>query len=290
MASILVTGATGNIGIELIEALFELNTKHEIYAGVRNIEKARSIFWKYPQLKFKCFDFEDTTTFTKALDKIDMVFLLRPPHIADLKKHIQPLFEEMKDRKINNIVFLSVQGAEANKHIPHFKIERLIEKYGFRSIFIRPSYFMQNLTTTLVDEIRLNNRIYIPAKNLKLNWIDTKDIGLASATAIVQFETLKNSAFEITGKQNYNFSEVAEILSNQVNFRIRNENPGLLRFMLNQRRKKKPFMLIFVMIMLHYLPALQRVKPKTASHFYELTGKQPRTLTEFISREKHFFN
>ncbi len=36
MKNILITGATGNVGFEVIKYLFERNTTHNIIAGVRN--------------------------------------------------------------------------------------------------------------------------------------------------------------------------------------------------------------------------------------------------------------
>ena len=96
---------------------------------------------------------------------------------------------------------------------------------------------MQNLNTTLYDEIKQNKRIYIPAKNLKLNWIDVQDIGTASATALINFESNKNKAFEITGNYNYGFNEVAQIISNITGTKISYVSPSLLRFYRNQRRK-----------------------------------------------------
>jgi uncharacterized protein YbjT (DUF2867 family) len=40
MSNILITGATGNIGFEVIRFLNEMNSPNRIIAGVRNIAKA----------------------------------------------------------------------------------------------------------------------------------------------------------------------------------------------------------------------------------------------------------
>jgi uncharacterized protein YbjT (DUF2867 family) len=50
MSNILITGATGNIGVEVIRFLYKNNTPNRIITGVRNIEKAQRIFKGYPQL------------------------------------------------------------------------------------------------------------------------------------------------------------------------------------------------------------------------------------------------
>ena len=126
MSNILITGATGNIGFEVIRFLNKIDTSNRIVAGVRNIEKAKKVFKDYPKLDYVHFDFEDFDTFDIALNGIDTVFMLRPPHISDIDKYFKPLILKIKDRNINQIVFLSVQGAEKSKVIPHNRIERLI--------------------------------------------------------------------------------------------------------------------------------------------------------------------
>ena len=112
MKRILITGATGNIGMETIRFLYEMDTKFQIIAGVRDIDKAKKIFSMYPNLDFVFFDFEHVETFEKALENTDTIFLLRPPHISDIPTYFQPLIEKIKQKNIHQIVFLSVQGAE----------------------------------------------------------------------------------------------------------------------------------------------------------------------------------
>jgi len=57
MSTILITGATGNVGFEVIRFLNQMGTSHRIIAGVRNIEKAKTVFNDYPNRGFVRFDF-----------------------------------------------------------------------------------------------------------------------------------------------------------------------------------------------------------------------------------------
>ena len=138
MRQILITGATGNIGTEVIRSLTILGTNNQIIAGVRNILKAKQLFFDFKNLDYRDFDFENPQTFDKSLDNIDCVFLLRPPHISDVDKYFKPLIQKISEKGIRQIIFLSVQGAEKSKIIPHNKIERLIRDSGLDFIFLRP--------------------------------------------------------------------------------------------------------------------------------------------------------
>src|SRR6056297_3087260 len=167
MQRVLIIGATGNVGLGMIKHLTRLQLPVRIVAGVRDVEKARQVFKDFPELEFVRFDFEQPATFKEALNSIDRVFLLRPPHIAKIKKYFTPLFVEMQNQQVNQVLFLSVQGAEKSKVIPHHKIEQSIKAFGFDYIFLGPGYFMQNLTTTLLHDIKQKQQIVLPAGHAK---------------------------------------------------------------------------------------------------------------------------
>ena len=286
MKRILITGATGNIGHEVIRYLYDNNSTNEITAGVRNIDKAKNEFKDYIQLKYIKFDFEDFATFNESLENIDCVFLLRPPHISDIDKYFNPFVSKIKNTNITQVVFLSVQGAETSKIIPHNKIEKLIIDSGIDYIFLRPSYFMQNLTTTLQKDIIDKQRIILPAGKAKFNWIDIANIGEVSAILLSDFDIYKNRAIELTGYENLNFYEVADLISSSINRKIKFDNANPLRFYWIKKNDGYNTGLIIVMTLLHFLPRFQS-EPRISNFYEQLTGKKPTTLKDFIMRENN---
>lgn len=288
MSKILITGATGNIGAEVIKYLSQFNASHSIIAGVRDIEKAKNVFKSYPWLQYVHFDFEDPGTFNNALAGVDRIFLLRPPQISDVDKYFKPLIEAVKVNGIKEIVFLSVQGAEKSKVIPHNKIERLIVSSGLDYVFLRPSYFMQNLTTTLISDIRSKRQIVLPAGKAKYNWIDIENIGEVAAILLDKFIGHKNQSYELTGTENENFETVVSLINGSIKNPILYNNVSPFKFYTIKKREGMVSGMIIVMIILHFLPRFQ--KPPRISDFYEsLTGKKPTDLKSFIEREKAIF-
>ncbi len=286
--NILITGATGNIGQDVIQYLCNINSKNNIIAGVRNIDKAKKEFVHCPQLNYVQFDFEDFSTFDTALKNINRVFLLRPPHISDADKYFKPLIAKIKNKGINEIVFLSVQGVEKSSIIPHNKIEKLIKEHQLGYIFLRPSYFMQNLTTTLISDIQAKHKIILPAGKAKFNWVDVKNIGEVAAMLLNDFDTHKNQAIEITGYENKNFYEVVSILNEFAGTNLSFESINPLRFFKIKRKEGMLTGMIVVMIMLHILPRFQK-EPNVSDFFEKLTGKKPTSLEEFAKREQNKF-
>lgn len=285
MKRILVTGATGNIGCEVVHYLYELKTDLEIYAAQRDIEKAKRTFKDYDDLLYRQFDFENKGSYSEAFYQIDILFLLRPPHLSDVEKVFRPLLHAARENGIEHIVFLSVQGAEKSKVIPHNKIERIIQELGFNFIFVRPSYFMQNLTTTLLPEIINDKRITLPSGKAKFNWIDVKNIGEATAHLIIKFNEYHNQAYEITGTENKNFGYVASLITDITGVPIRFNSINPISFYFLKKKEGIESTYALVMTMLHFLPRLQ-AEPDISDNYQKLTGKKPTTLREFIEREK----
>lgn len=288
MSNILITGATGNIGFEVIRFLYKTNTSNSIIAGVRNIEKAKKVFMDYPKLEYILFDFEVFVTFDNALTNIDRIFLLRPPHISNVEKYFKPLISKIKEYNINEIVFLSVQGAEKSKVIPHNKIEHLIKDSGINYIFLRPSYFMQNLTTTLINDIRNKREIMLPAGQAKFNWIDIENIGESGAILLDQFSNYKNQALELTGLENENFTKVTELINSTIGSSIKYRNVNPFRFYIIKKQDGMAKGMIIVMILLHFLHRFQK-EPRISDVYERLTGKTPTDLKTFIEREMKLF-
>ncbi len=66
MTKILITGATGNVGTEVIKSLQNIDHQLDIYAGVRNIYEDRLKLSNY-KINFSLLDFTDVDTYKTAL-------------------------------------------------------------------------------------------------------------------------------------------------------------------------------------------------------------------------------
>lgn len=284
MTNVLITGATGNVGMEVVIALQKLDHHLALFAGVRDTTSDNG---KLANFKIKAikFDFTNKETFGPALKNIDILFLLRPPQISDVNKYFAPLIEIAKQSSVKHIVFLSVQGVENSKIIPHHKIEKLIVASEIPYTFLRPAYFMQNFTTTLHADLVKNNRIYLPAGKAKFTIIDVEDIGAVTAKVITEAQNHRNKSYELTNNETLTFSEMAEKISNGIGKTINFISPNLLQFFCTKKKENMPSMLILVMIMLHYFPRFQKT-PQTTKWVKIITGQEPKTFDEFVTSNR----
>lgn len=280
MTKILITGATGNVGIQVIKALQNISPALDIYAGVRNVSADKLKLAGY-KISYSHFDFEDTTTYKTALQNCDILFLLRPPQISAVDKYFKPIIETCKASAVKHIVFLSVQGVEKSKIIPQHKIEKIIVESGIPFTFLRPAYFMQNFITTLKPDLIKNNRIYLPAGEARFTIIDVEDVGNVAAKILADPTLYINKRYELTNNEILTFKEMANKLSKGLNRKIKFVSPNLLQFYFTKRKENMPPMFIFVMIMLHYFPRFQ--KPPAITNIVKIiTGKEPKTFDQFI--------
>lgn len=284
MRRVLITGASGTVGSEVIKAIKALDFPIQIIAGVREITKEQSLYADH-NLQYVKFDYTNFSTFTPALFECDTLFLVRPPQIANVPKYFLPLIEVAKHIGIEHIIFLSVQGVNVNPGIPHYKIEKCIVESKIPYTFLRPAYFMQNFLTTLKSELKLKRRIFLPAGNTKFTLIDVEDIGRVVAKILEKPEKHFNQCYDLTCDEMLNFKEIAEKFSQLLGTTIKYISPNLLNFYITKRWNRLPTRFILVLVLLHYFPRFQK-EPTTSTWVSEITQQSPGTFNAFIERNK----
>lgn len=285
MTKLLITGATGKVGSEIIKLLSSSLNDFEVFAASRNPDRFNNL----PEnIKYIRFDLDHNDTIDKAFAYTDILFLMRPPQISNIEAYFSPLVDIAKLRKIKHIVFLSVQGADRMKFIPHRKIELLIEKSGIPYTFLRPSYFMQNMTDSLLKEINTKGIISLPAANAKFNLISTCDIAKAVQFVIANIDKYQNKTFDITGSNNYNFHEIADNISKTTGKKVIYKKTGLFGFFNKYIHEDILLKEIFIKFMIHYI-AVKMPEPVISSDYFDLTGSAPTTFNDFLISNKHLF-
>lgn len=286
--NILITGATGNVGQAILSSLLMDDFEAKIIAGIRNpgdLKQLKKI--PTPILKQE-FDFGKIDKFYDYLDGIDILFLLRPPNIADVKAVFKPLIAAAQEVGVKHIIFLSVQGAEKHSYIPHHKIEKLIIDSKISYTFLRPAYFMQNFTTTLRNDIVKKEKIYLPAGDAKFTLVDVKDVGAVAAEILLNPSEHQNQAYELTNDELLNFTEFTHQINEVTGKNVKFISPNLLSFIFTKLREGENLTYIFVLIMLHYFPRFKE-SPSVSNNVESFLNRPPVKFKQFLEREKNSF-
>ena len=276
--SILVTGALGNVGAEVIAHLTaDKPAGRMIRAADLSVEKIGERFGA--GVEAVPFDFSKPETFAPALKGVETMFLMRPPQITEIKKYIFPALEAAQVAGVKHVVFLSLIGIEKTTYVPHYKVEQYLRASRMTWTFLRASFFMQNLNTTHRLEIKERNEIYVPVGAAKTSFLDVRDIGAVGAIALTQ-PGHANQAYNLTGPEALDYWQAAEILSQVLGRKITYKNPNPLAFLLKTVKRGTPFAFALVMTGLYTATRLGQANLVT-NEVERLTGRKPLSFRQY---------
>jgi uncharacterized protein YbjT (DUF2867 family) len=272
---VLVTGAMGNVGREVVRALRA--RKIPVRAAVRDPARARALFGD--DVDAVRFDYRDPATFAAA-DGARAVFLLRPPAIADVGNTLVPFIDEARRRGVRHTVFLSVAVAGKNKLVPHHAVERHLAK-GVGWTVLRPGFFAQNFGDAYRKDIVEDDRIYVPAGRGRVAFVDVRDVADLAATIFASTATHDRRAYTLTGPEAINFATAASQLSDALGRSIRYEPASILGYMRHLYRRGMPWGQVGVQVVLH-----AGLRFGQAAHvdptLEQLLGRRPRTVRDYV--------
>lgn len=275
----LVVGATGNVGAPLIPLL----QAHGILvrAGVSNPDNAHPALT--PLVERTRLNLYDASTFETALRDCDALYLMRPPAISNVETTLFRLIDVAAQRGISRVVFLSVAGNPRHTFIPHYRVEAYLHKMIPEATLLRPGFFAQNVQSAYRFDIQRDHRIYVPAGDGRVAFVDARDIAEVAAMALANPELHAGHAYTLTGSEAITFGRVAELLSQALNRTIRYERASATGYLWhNTRALKLPLAQAVVQLVLHL--GLRRGNAAAVdATLGELLQRPPRTMAQYVS-------
>ena len=232
---ILVTGATGTVGSEVVKQITSpsrssLSSDIRVRAAVHSKDKADRLRAENKLVDIVDIDYNKSETIVDALNGIDKLFLLTLPR-PNMPEITSGLINEAKKNNVKHIVKLSVLSAEDEPGLiigrMHRQEEKLIEESGIPYTFLRAGPFMQNFINFFGQTIRTQNAIYLPVGEGKVSFVDARDIAavatkilLANSNGTKINQLYENKKYGITGNEALSYSQAADILSSVLGRRI----------------------------------------------------------------------
>ena len=210
---ILITGATGTVGSEVVKRLSAQGIR--VRAVTRHPQKAAAKW--LPHVEFVKGDFDDRTSIRRACSGVDRAFLLsNSTHHAE---HQQITFANVARKcGVRHIVKLS--QLHANTDSPgrflryHAAVEAAIQAYGFTYTFLRPNLFMQgvlNFRQSIADQ----NTFFAAAGSAHISAVDVRDVADVAVAALTT-SSHDNKTYSLTGPAALTFTQMAHQLSKAV--------------------------------------------------------------------------
>jgi uncharacterized protein YbjT (DUF2867 family) len=220
--TILVTGATGNVGSEVVRQLASVTPNVIIKAAGHSLQKLERVL-KSDRVEPIQIDYNKPETLREAARDVDSVFLVTPFQ-SDMVELTSNLLREAKKNDVEFMVMLSSLLAADLEHENtvgrlHRQEERIVEESGIPSTFLRPNAFMQNFLNFFGYTIKTHDAFYLPAGDQKVSFIDVRDIAAVAVRELTRYQSQnENKVYPITGPEA--FSQVAETISQEINRNI----------------------------------------------------------------------
>jgi len=211
-STILVTGATGTVGREVVIQLSIIDDVR-VRAGVHSIIKGENLK-RLPDVEVVEMDFKNRDSLHAAFTHVDKVFLITP-FSDDQVAMAKTLIDEAKAAGVKHIVKLSVIKADAAPETMigrwHREVEKYIEDSGIAYTFLRPSSFMQNFANYDAASIKNDGRFYHSTGSGRVSYIDVRDIAAVAVEALTG-SGHEGKTYELTGPEALSNQEAADII------------------------------------------------------------------------------
>jgi uncharacterized protein YbjT (DUF2867 family) len=182
--TILVTGATGTVGRQVVEQLVKRGA--DVRALVRDAAKA-SLPTPVGVVQG---DLLDVDSLRGALAGVSTLFLLNAVVPDEFTQALIAL-NLAREAGVERLVYLSVIHSDRYVNVPHFAgklgVERMLESMSFNATILRPAYFMNNDVT--IKDVVLGYGVYpMPLGSKGIAMIDARDIGEVAALELIRRE------------------------------------------------------------------------------------------------------
>ncbi len=202
---ILVTGATGNIGSEIVRLLKEKNADFVAATNSRSIDGIDSV----------ALNFADTQSFEVAMQGISTLFMVLANH-PDMLIWGKNVIDTAKKYGVNHIVRSGGSLADGNSSISVRKVlaetDQYLKESGIDYTITAPNFFMQNFINFHGDDYK-NGALYLPAGDGKVGWVDVRDIAAVNVAVLLNPEKYRNLTLAITGPKALSYDEAVAVMN-----------------------------------------------------------------------------
>jgi uncharacterized protein YbjT (DUF2867 family) len=211
--TILVTGATGRVGRQVVQQLVKRGA--DVRVLVRDTSKA-----SFPaSVEVVQGDLLDIDSLRTAFTGVNTLFLLNAVAADEFTQALIAL-NIARESGVERLVYLSVIHSDHFVNVPHFAVksgaERMIERMGFSATILRPAYFIDN--ELMIKDVIFNHGVYpMPIGSKGVAMVDARDIAEVAAIELIRREQapgkLPIETINLVGPDTLTGSDVAAIWS-----------------------------------------------------------------------------
>ena len=211
---IVVTGATGQLGRQIVEGLLKKLPSAQIGVSVRNPEQAEDL--KGRGIRVCKGDFADPASLTEAFDGAEQVLIVSVNKIGEeaVRQHGNAI-QAAKDAGAKRILYTSHQGANpSSAFVPsrdHAATEALLQSSGVAYASLRNGFYAESALYQL-GGLKQTGKIALPEDG-PVSWTARADLAEAAVAALTEPSLFDGISPPLTSSQALDFADIAKIAS-----------------------------------------------------------------------------
>ncbi|GAA2944769.1 SDR family oxidoreductase [Streptomyces enissocaesilis] len=210
--SIVVTGATGQLGQLVVEGLLEKVPADQIAAVVRNEEKAAPLAARGVQVRIA--DYDQPDTLTTAFHPGDKVLLISGSELGKRVPQHQAVVDAARAAGVALLAYTSILGgpkADFTLGRDHQATEEIIQDSGLPHVLLRNGFYSDDYLNGLADTLK-RGRIDGNAGSGKVASATRADFAAAAVTVLTE-DGHQGRTYELSGDTAWTFTDLAAEIS-----------------------------------------------------------------------------
>lgn len=197
---LLVTGATGKLGSEVVEELLKTVPASQIAVSVRNLEKAEGLRAQGIDVRYG--DFNQPETLDAAFQGIDRILIISTDGDTEtrMRQHVSAI-EAAARAGVGFIAYTSLADAADSRILfapPHQAAEKAIRESGIPYALLRNNWYLENEVGSIQGVIAGAPWVTSAGAG-KVGWALHREYAQAAA-AVLAGEGHENKTYELSGK------------------------------------------------------------------------------------------
>lgn len=205
---IAVTGATGQLGRLVIDALLKTVNPREIVALVRDPLKARDLSTKGVVVRKA--NYNQPETLRSALVGIQRLLLISSSEVGQRKAQHRAVIEAAKSSGVQLLAYTSLLHADSSTlglAVEHRDTEQALAESGLNYVLLRNGWYSENYTASVPPAVE-HGSILGSAQLGRISSAAREDYADAAAVVLTG-EGQAGKVYELAGDESYSLSELA---------------------------------------------------------------------------------
>ncbi len=211
---IVVTGATGQLGRQIVEGLLKRLPSDQIGASVRDPEKARDL--EQRGVRVSKGDFSDPVNLTQAFADAEQVLIISGSTLGEegVRQHGNAI-QAAKQAGVKRILYTSHQAANPSSAVAfardHAATETLLQSSGVPFVSLRNGFYAESALYQL-SGIKESERLALPADG-PVSWTARADLAVAAVAALTDTHLFDAISPPLTALETLTFADIARLAS-----------------------------------------------------------------------------